>query len=331
MNRLEWLTSNNPVAMLEWMMTKEPYSFVGNPSCSRKLRLFACACVRRVWDLLKDDVNCDRCTAKISKSPLFYTGKAQGLPCPDCHGAGRISRSRCAVEVAERFADGEATADELSKARSGAADARNWGNESPEFYPQWMAHVATCIGPESIISVINRQEELPQLIPPAIQAAILRDIVGNPFKPVTLPKTKICKKCKWDGEGPNRKYCDFPQTFDGKVSHLWADAYSWFTSTVTAIAGRIYDEGRFDLMPQLADALEVAGCDNVDVLRHCRDEVRIPCWSCEGRGTHLGSGPDRGNPTCDECQGDGTLWRTRPYGVPHVRGCWLIDTILDKE
>ena len=53
----------------------------------RELRLFACWSVRNVWHLLTDE------------------------------------RSRNAVEVAERYANGEATADELASARDAAWDA----------------------------------------------------------------------------------------------------------------------------------------------------------------------------------------------------------------
>ena len=75
MNQLEWLASVDPAAMLEWAAAQDVagagYSVVG--VSDRKLRLFACACVRQCWHLLTDE------------------------------------RSRRAVEVAERFADGLAT------------------------------------------------------------------------------------------------------------------------------------------------------------------------------------------------------------------------------
>lgn len=54
----------------------------------------------------------------------------------------------------------------------------------------------------------------------------------------------------------------------------------WLTSTVVALAEGIYQDLAFDRMPILADALEEAGCDNADILSHCRGDgphVR-GCW-----------------------------------------------------
>jgi hypothetical protein len=73
--------------------------------------------------------------------------------------------------------------------------------------------------------------------------ALLRHIVGNPFRPVT------------------------------------ADP-SWLTSIVVALAQAIYDERAFGRMPVLGDALEEAGCGDRDILDHCRqpgEHVR-GCW-----------------------------------------------------
>ena len=75
------------------------------------------------------------------------------------------------------------------------------------------------------------------------QAALLRDIFGNPFCPVTF-------------------------------------APEWRTNTVIALASQMYESRDFSAMPILADALQDAGCDTDDVLNHCRGSgphVR-GCW-----------------------------------------------------
>ncbi|OAI46028.1 hypothetical protein AYO44_12155 [Planctomycetaceae bacterium SCGC AG-212-F19] len=65
------------------------------------------------------------------------------------------------------------------------------------------------------------------------QAALLRDIFNSPFRPIAVDSR-------------------------------------WRTSTVTSLAQGIYDKRAFDRMPILADALEDSGCDNAEVLNHCR-------------------------------------------------------------
>ncbi len=55
---------------------------------------------------------------------------------------------------------------------------------------------------------------------------------------------------------------------------------AWLTPTVQSIATAIYEDRAFDSLPILADALEEAGCTNVDMLLHCRkpgEHVR-GCW-----------------------------------------------------
>lgn len=55
----------------------------------------------------------------------------------------------------------------------------------------------------------------------------------------------------------------------------------WLTSTVTALTEGIYEEKAFDRMPILADALQDAGCEDEDVLNHCRARKGVHvrgCW-----------------------------------------------------
>jgi hypothetical protein len=64
---------------------------------------------------------------------------------------------------------------------------------------------------------------------------------------------------------------------------------SWRTPTVLALARGVYVERAFDRMPILADALEDAGCENPDVLAHCRNPGSHArgCWVIDlllGRG-----------------------------------------------
>jgi hypothetical protein len=59
---------------------------------------------------------------------------------------------------------------------------------------------------------------------------------------------------------------------------------SWLTSDVQLLARGIYDDKAFDRMPILADALQDAGCDNADILGHCRDTSLMHvrgCWVCD--------------------------------------------------
>ena len=75
------------------------------------------------------------------------------------------------------------------------------------------------------------------------QLPLVYDIFGNPFRPVV---------------------------FDP----------DWLTSDVTAMARGMYEMRDFAAMPILADALQDAGCENADVLDHCRGpgpHVR-GCW-----------------------------------------------------
>lgn len=52
------------------------------------------------------------------------------------------------------------------------------------------------------------------------------------------------------------------------------------TATTVALAGGIYADQAFDRLPILADALEDAGCDDPEILTHCRQEGRHVkgCW-----------------------------------------------------
>jgi len=59
-----------------------------------------------------------------------------------------------------------------------------------------------------------------------------------------------------------------------------ADWITWQNGTIPKLAQAIYDDRAFDHLLVLADALEEAGCDNPDILTHCRQpgEHVCGCW-----------------------------------------------------
>ena len=55
---------------------------------------------------------------------------------------------------------------------------------------------------------------------------------------------------------------------------------AWRSPDVLRLASTIYEDRVFGVMPILGDALEDAGCDNADMLIHCRSQAEHVrgCW-----------------------------------------------------
>ena len=67
----------------------------------------------------------------------------------------------------------------------------------------------------------------------------------------------------------------------GDPSHPIIFSAEWRTDTAVSLARTMYAARDFSAMPILADALQDAGCDNSDVLSHCRDTNQVHvrgCW-----------------------------------------------------
>lgn len=192
----------------EWQACTDPrpmLEFLQGRASDRKLRLFAIACCLRYWQLFKDE------------------------------------RSRMAVTVAARFADGLASIEDLDAARIAASKV----SESKVPYSASL-HVAYDDASDAawevatfMAGIIARDPDEEQ----AAQAEVLRDIFGNPFRPVTIDP-------------------------------------SWLTPTTVELTRTIYDGRAFDRLPLLADGLEQSGCLDAEILNHCRqlsEHVR-GCW-----------------------------------------------------
>lgn len=177
------------------------------------------------------------------------------------------------------------------------------------------------------------------------KAALLRDIVGNPFRPVTLPKgdARSCWSCEGKGThlgaGPDHgnPTCE---TCNG--AGVFAEPCSWLTwrdGTIPALARVIYDKRDWELLPTLADALEEAGCTDTAILAHCRGKEI--CGFCIGKGRtleniHIPDPPhmhrmvpkyEKRSQWCHHCHGAG--WQD--LQCQHCRGCWVLDLLLGRE
>ncbi len=311
MTEPEWLVSKDPAVMTRRLLhgPMKVVRPISRPAVSdRKLRLIACACCRAVWPLLTD------------------------------------KRSRTAVEVSERFADGLATprkmlavhADLTRRTDTGGMSTFTWSLSSP-----------SCALAELIEWAFS--SERPTYPSPAEAADIFRDVIGNPFRPVALPLGPTCRNCAAP-YGERQYECDCRGTGHQPCPYL--------TPLIVSLAQAAYDNRADDgaLEPDrlliLSDALEEAGCADEEVLMHLRGKVRcstclerpgfkrlhpreqLPgsgpvystCWDCCSRTAWgaYSSGFQRGDPPV---KGNG--WRD--LCSSHYRGCWAVDLILGKE
>ncbi len=210
--------------------------FLQDKTSDRKLRLFAVACGRRLWHLLAS------------------------------------KRSQRAIEVGESYADGLVARSALVAASRAAASAgmnaqqyaANHDDNSliwpSRASPAWAARAASLsrawsAAAEGSLYAMRASEP----VGPEEQCQLLCDIVGNPFRPLTIDP-------------------------------------SWLTPTVRALAVAAYENRdlpagtlQHDHLAVLADALEDAGCTSPAVLVHFRSPG------------------------------------------PHVRGCHVLDLILNKD
>ncbi len=214
MTEAEWLECAEPSPML---------SSLEGMASDRKLRLFAVACCRRIWKWISHEA------------------------------------CRQAILVVEQYADGEATLQECDDAGDAVSLISDTSKEFVVVASSCAVGWATSTGPEewdattwTLLSAMRsvayhaalvHEDQSPE---EAEQANLLRDIFGNPFRPVAVDP-------------------------------------SWLTSTAVDLATGIYQDRAFDRLPILADAVEDAGCDTTDILNHLRGNGTHArgCWALD--------------------------------------------------
>jgi hypothetical protein len=282
MTEADWLACIDPDEMLNFLRgtrTVRPEPFFGSwvpvekhrdeRIGLRRLRLFACACCRRIEYLFTPE----RVAHAIEVMDVSADGYRLRIPLfgPDC----------ClhAVEMSEGFADGQGDPAMLESLREAAHAVNVLANSTPpslrgseaicwelqatgnaadavenacEIDYYWLMRVAgkaahALVCDRSQTGKIDLQQHTEERI---AQCVLLRDIVGDPFRP---------------------------------CSGLASSILRWNDCTIPRIANGIYTDRAFERMPILHDALLDAGCADEALLTHCRNpegHVR-GCWALD--------------------------------------------------
>jgi hypothetical protein len=221
MTEAEWLTCERPDFLMRHLKA------IGTTRAPRgqrrrKLRLLACAAFGQVKHLLR---------------------KEYGVR---------------AIDLAERYADGDASLSDLSR-----LNEKLWDAKLSAGSPQQAAEttVRILLTDNDLTAAEGALEEAiygleweaapakPNLFRRSLrrdQAPLIRDIFGNPFRPTAFD----------------------PQ---------------WRTDAAVGVAQSIYDKRAFTRLPLLADALEDAGCTDAELFCHLRGpgpHVR-GCWAVD--------------------------------------------------
>jgi hypothetical protein len=252
MDEKRWLTCNDPVPMLE---------HVHGQASNRKLRLFAVACCRRLWDLLPDK----RTRKAIRVAEHYAEGLVSAVQLRSAQNAVYFAPCAAATRASQgtKLQDGDAEAAQRYAALAvGAASSPldPWGMRSRQGSPS--GRLSFDLLDDLIAARVvgnyrtSEQEEYLAV------ATILRDLIGNPFRSYAVPRDWLT----WKG---------------GIIVNLAQEI-----SEDRSLPDGALDNARLSI---LADALEEAGCTDLDILGHLR-------------GSAL-----------------------------HVRGCFPVDLILDRQ
>jgi hypothetical protein len=204
----------------EWLTCTDPepmLDFLGKAN-ERKLRLFACAYFRKVWS-----------TWNSSETQEAWN----------------------AIDVAERYADGLASDEQLQVAHGMALVGSGWDDLGLHFMYVYAgaatsANVCKALAhaTESHYAALTAPQAPPIIAADRMERCkLLRDIFSNPFRSIALES-------------------------------------AWLSSTVRSLAQKIYEERAFNRMAELAGALKKSWCDEELILSHCWQpgEHVLGCW-----------------------------------------------------
>ena len=173
------------------------------------------------------------------------------------------NRSRDFVEVVEGFADGAKTDVELTT---------HWQGIEPSLVPK------------ELYSALGELAFLPRDLHPYVDPPF-----WNMSKAREISKAVIGLAS--DEEKEKRRQCDFLRCqFQYQLGYLFAFSppvspavLAWHDESVPRMAREIYERRAFERLLLLAMALEEGGCDNEELVYHCRstDPHIRGCWALD--------------------------------------------------
>jgi hypothetical protein len=175
-------------------------------------------------------------------------------------------RSRSAIEVALKYANGVANDHELNAAFQAAYEAMI-----------------------SIIVKGSRDHGVPDQASPEYAAAVLASCAANNFAPTTPAETpdsshgdfvSYVARAAIDDPYMSAKVTALLRDICGNPFHRVLPEPAWQSPGPQSLAAAIYDHNAFDRLAELASALENVGCCEQTVLDHCRIPGRHVrgCW-----------------------------------------------------
>lgn len=241
MNEYDWLAATDADKLLKQLQKMK------RPLSPRKLRLFCVGCSRQIFDAMEE-----MCRRAVEVAEKFADAETTLEELTAARNVGmRRNRSRFdifGIIRAQKNPDGMRDFN-LAKWSWEATEATTRPAKAvPGKVIQGVKMLLLILGRETLPAppgavAVSLRGLLNVMTDSPIQAAILRDIAGNPFHPVALEP-------------------------------------AWQTGNAVGLAQSIYQQRAFDRLPILADAVEEAGCTNPAVLDHCRapgHHVR-GCW-----------------------------------------------------
>jgi hypothetical protein len=216
MTETEWSSCSDPKLMLE---------FLRGYVSERKLRLFAVSCCRRLWFLLTNEDS----RSKVEEAERI-ADKAITQPYPPTIVEGVVTEAALLASAA-RASSNDSHARQLAAYAADATSSLTGPRAALGDIIIWTAWESAGDGDRSTDAAEQQA-----------QAALLRCIFGNPYRPV-------------------------------------APDLAWQARNAVTLARTMYESRDFTLMPILADLLEEIGCPK-EISDHCRGpgpHVR-GCW-----------------------------------------------------